>query len=111
MRALVWLSRIAVFALLFAVALNNQHPAVVHGLFGAQWQAPMVIIGLVFFAAGCVAGVLAMLWRLPSQRRPADASPAPTPTVAKPSERPAASVSSHFGAEATVGGQGKVSEV
>ncbi len=66
MRLLVWLFRAFVFFTLFAFALNNQHTAVVHWFFGAQWQAPLVIIVLVAFAAGCAIGVVAMVpawWR------------------------------------------------
>jgi uncharacterized integral membrane protein len=61
MRLLVWLFRAFVFFTLFAFALNNQQAAVVHWFFGAQWQAPLVIVVLVAFAAGCAIGVLAMV--------------------------------------------------
>ncbi len=66
MRALTWLFNGFLFFTLFAFALNNLQSAVVHWFFGAQWSAPMVIVVLVAFAAGCVVGVLAMLpgwWR------------------------------------------------
>lgn len=66
MRVLVWLFRAFVFFALFAFALNNQQPATVHWFFGVQWHAPLVIVVLAAFAAGCSIGVLAMLpgwWR------------------------------------------------
>ena len=66
MRPLVWLFRALVFFTLFAFALNNQQSAAVHWFFGAEWHAPMVIVVLVAFAAGCAIGVLAMVpawWR------------------------------------------------
>jgi uncharacterized integral membrane protein len=69
MRALTWLLRGFIFFALFAFALNNQQAATIHWFFGVQWQAPMVIIVLLAFAAGCAVGVMAMLpawWR---QRR------------------------------------------
>ena len=69
MRIVAWLLRAFIFFALFAFALNNQQQATVHWFFGVQWQAPMVILVLVAFAAGCVIGVLAMAphwWR---QRR------------------------------------------
>jgi len=47
MRLLIWLLRAFVFFALFAFALNNQHEAVVHFFFDAQWQAPMVLLLLV----------------------------------------------------------------
>jgi len=66
MRALVWLLRLCVFALLFALALNNQHDAALKTLFGHEWRAPMIFIVLAAFVLGCAAGVAGMLpswWR------------------------------------------------
>ena len=66
MRVIVWLFRAFVFFTLFAFALNNQQTASVHWFFGVQWQAPMVIVVLIAFAAGSAIGVLAMVpswWR------------------------------------------------
>ncbi len=77
MRALVWLLRALVFFTLFAFALNNQQDAVVRWFFGVEWRAPMVIVVLAAFAAGCAVGVVAMMpnwWR---QRRWARRAPAP----------------------------------
>lgn len=71
MRGLIWLFRAAIFFLLFAFALNNQHEAMLHWFFGYQSRAPMVFIVLAAFALGCAFGVLAMVpswWR---QRRAA----------------------------------------
>jgi lipopolysaccharide assembly protein A len=61
MRFLVWLFRGLVFFTLFAFALNNQQDVVLHWFFGAQWRAPLVIVVLCTFAAGCALGVLAMV--------------------------------------------------
>ncbi|HYN61910.1 MAG TPA: LapA family protein [Rubrivivax sp.] len=66
MRILVWLFRALIFFTLFAFALNNQQQANVRWFFGVEWHAPMVIVVLVVFAAGCALGVLAMVpswWR------------------------------------------------
>ena len=66
MRILVWLFRAFIFFTLFAFALNNQQTAIVRWFFGVEWHAPMVIVVLVAFAAGCALGVLAMVpswWR------------------------------------------------
>jgi uncharacterized integral membrane protein len=66
MRILVWLFRALIFFTLFAFALNNQQPANVRWFFGVEWHAPMVIVVLAVFAAGCALGVLAMVpswWR------------------------------------------------
>jgi len=77
MRTFFWLLRAFIFFALFAFALNNQQKATVHWFFGVEWQAPMVIVVLAAFAAGCAVGVLAMVpgwWRQRrrAQRRAAD---------------------------------------
>jgi len=77
MRVLVWAFRALIFFILFAFALNNQQLAKVHWFFGVEWQAPLVIVVLVVFAAGCALGVAAMVpswWR---HRRQAMRSPMP----------------------------------
>ncbi|HOM15248.1 MAG TPA: LapA family protein [Rubrivivax sp.] len=84
MRFLVWAFRALIFFTLFAFALNNQQSASVRWFFGVEWHAPMVIVVLVVFAAGCALGVLAMVpswWR---HRREAlrlapGAAPSPPP--------------------------------
>jgi lipopolysaccharide assembly protein A len=66
MRILTWLIRGLIFFTLFAFALNNQQDVVLHGFFGTEWRAPMVIVVLAAFAAGCALGVIAMVpgwWR------------------------------------------------
>ncbi len=81
MRIVVWVFRALVFFALFAFALNNQHDAKIHWLFGREWHAPMAIVVLIAFAIGCVFGVLAMVpswWR---QRKVARRH-APTPGAA-----------------------------
>ena len=83
MRLLVWLFRAFVFFTLFAVALNNQQAASVRWFFGVEWHAPMVIVVLAAFAAGCAIGVFAMVpswWkhRRVARRREAPAAAPPT---------------------------------
>jgi uncharacterized integral membrane protein len=100
MRALAWLLRALVFFTLFAFALNNQQEVAVHWFFGFDWHAPMVIVVLVAFAAGCAIGVLAMVpswWR---QRRVARLA-APQSTQ-QASTAPSTQVPSAFGAEAAL---------
>lgn len=82
MRFLSWLFRAAVFFVLFAFALNNQHEAQIKWFFGFEFRAPMVLMVLVVFAAGAVFGVLAMTpnwWR--QRRRPAGNAPTVTPAT------------------------------
>ena len=100
MRALAWLVRALVFFALFAFALNNQQQVAVHWFFGFEWHAPLVIVVLAAFAAGCAIGVLAMVpswWR---QRRVARLA-APAATV-QPSAAASTQVPSSFGAEAAL---------
>jgi uncharacterized integral membrane protein len=95
-RLLVWLFRAFVFFTLFAFALNNQQSTTVHWFFGAEWRAPLVIVVLVAFAAGCAIGVLAMVpawWR---HRRIAKRH-AP-PVAAKAVAPPTTQMPSGFGA-------------
>jgi uncharacterized integral membrane protein len=100
MRALAWLFRAFIFFALFAFALNNQDPVDVNWFFGFKWHAPMVIVVLTAFAAGCAIGVLAMVPRWWRQRRAARlATPASNPPA---SAAPSTQVPSAFGAEAAV---------
>jgi uncharacterized integral membrane protein len=96
MRLLAWALRGFIFFALFAFALNNQQETAVHWFFGFEWRAPMVIVVLVAFAAGCAIGVLAMVptwWR---HRRQAQRL-APAPSV---QSAPSTMAPSQFGAEA-----------
>jgi putative membrane protein len=80
MRALVWLLRAALFVLLFAFALNNQHETHVNGFFGREWRGPMVFVVLAAFGLGAAVGVLAMLpgwWRQRRAAQLAEAAPPP----------------------------------
>ena len=91
MRLIVWLFRAFVFFTLFAFALNNQQTASVHWFFGVQWQAPMVIVVLVAFAAGSAIGVLAMVpswWRHRRQALRQSALPSLAPQAAASSQAP-----------------------
>lgn len=79
-RLLKWILKAAIFFALFAFALNNQHDATVHLLFGHQWRGPMMLIVLAAFALGVVVGVLGMLpgWWKRRTSQPQSASPAQT---------------------------------
>jgi uncharacterized integral membrane protein len=96
-RFLVWLFRAFVFFTLFAFALNNQQSATVHWFFGAEWRAPLVIVVLVTFAAGCAIGVLAMVPAWWYHRRVARRH-APPP-AAKTAEPTPSQLPSGFGTE------------
>jgi putative membrane protein len=57
----MWLLNAAIFFVLFAFALNNQEPIILRLFFGAQWQAPLVLIMLLTLLLGVVLGVIVML--------------------------------------------------
>ncbi len=97
MRAFVWLFRAFVFFALFAFALNNQQDVAVHWFFGVVWHAPMVIVVLAAFAAGCSVGVLAMVPAWWKHRRVARRL---TPVAVTPETPPPSSMlPSEFGPE------------
>ena len=84
MRFFVRLLQAFVFFTLFAFALNNQQEAAVRWFFGFEWRAPMVIVVLAAFAAGCAFGVLAMVptwWRHRRAARLADPAPTVQPSI------------------------------
>ncbi len=96
MRVFVWLLRAFIFFTLFAFALNNQQTAIVNWFFGVQWHAPMVIVVLAAFAAGCVIGVLAMVpgwwrhWRAARRAAPQAEAVGARPPVPPPADYAAA---------------------
>jgi uncharacterized integral membrane protein len=69
MRYLTWLLRAALFLLLLGFALKNDQPVAVRYFFGFEWQASLVVVMLLFFAAGMGIGILAMLGSIFRQRR------------------------------------------
>ncbi len=69
MRALVWLLRLLLFALILGFAVKNTDPVLVRFYLDTQWEAPLVFILLVVFVIGAAAGVLASLGYLFRQRR------------------------------------------
>lgn len=91
MRVLGWLLKAAVFLLIFALAINNQAPVRVHGLFGAQWEAPLVLVLLLVLFAGVLLGMAVMAplwWRARRTARQSSAATAPAPP-ASPATVPA----------------------
>ncbi|MBE0626392.1 MAG: LapA family protein [Burkholderiales bacterium] len=69
MRILTWTLRIILFLALFLLALKNTDSVGLHLYFDHVWQAPLILVLLVFFAAGAVVGVLATLATVFRQRR------------------------------------------
>ena len=86
MRFVTWAVRAAAFILLLAFAVKNTEPVVLRFYFDLAWQAPLVAVLAVFFAAGALAGLAAVLTTVLRQRREiqelrraARLAPAPAP--------------------------------
>jgi len=69
MRYLNWVLRAALFIVLLGFAVKNDQPVTLRYFFGYEWQSNLVSVLLIFFAAGAVIGVLAMLANVLQQRR------------------------------------------
>jgi uncharacterized integral membrane protein len=69
MRSLNWLLRAILFVMLLGFALKNDEPVVLRYFFGFEWHASLVVVMLLFFAAGAGMGVLSLLGSLFKQRR------------------------------------------
>lgn len=61
MKLIIWIIRLVVFLLLLVLALANTSEATLNLFFGRTWTAPLIMIGLAFFIAGMLMGVLATL--------------------------------------------------
>jgi len=92
---LKWILKAAIFFTLFAFALNNQQDATVHFFFGTTWRTPLVLVVLAAFAAGLVAGVLAMVPRWWKHRSAASRAHTTAAAAATPSTPPQPSVPPH----------------
>lgn len=69
MRYLSWLLGVVLFLLALGFAIKNSETVTLSYYLGYQWQAPMVLVLLVFFCAGVVVGVVAVLGFAFRQRR------------------------------------------
>jgi uncharacterized integral membrane protein len=69
MRALLWAFRIFIFCFLFVFALKNTELVNLRFLFDTVWQAPLVMVVLIFFTGGALVGALALLGTVFSLRR------------------------------------------
>jgi len=90
MTAFTWAVRLIIFSILVVFALQNADPVNLHLLPGQPWQAPLVIVLLVFFAGGALLGALSLLGVIYRQRREISrlrrdaAGPAVPETIAVP---------------------------
>ena len=57
------------FLILLSFAVKNDQPVVLSYFFGYEWHASLVLVLLLFFAAGTAIGMLAILGNLLRQRK------------------------------------------
>jgi uncharacterized integral membrane protein len=69
MKYLIWLFRAFLFLILLGFAVKNDEPVAVRYFFGYEWHASLVLVLLVFFAAGAAIGMLAVLPNWLRQRK------------------------------------------
>ena len=68
MTALSWALRLIIFSILLVFALNTTEPVSLNFVLVESWQAPLVVVLLIFFAGGAVLGVLSVLGVIFRQR-------------------------------------------
>ena len=69
MRYFNWLLRAALFVALLGFAIKNGQIVTLSYFFGYAWESSLVIILLIFFSAGVIVGVVAILPDVLRQRR------------------------------------------
>lgn len=69
MRILLWLLRILLFVVLLGFAVKNSSIVQLRFFFDANWQLPLVVVMLSFFAVGAAVGLVAALSTILRQRR------------------------------------------
>ncbi len=69
MRALSWAWKASVFLVLFAWSLQNLEPVALHFFLEQKWQAPLMVLLLIAFVLGALAGLTAGVTRNVRQRR------------------------------------------
>ena len=56
MRYINWVFRVVVFIVLLGFALKNDQPVTLRYFFGYEWQSSLIVVLLIFFAAGAAIG-------------------------------------------------------
>lgn len=69
MRYFIWLLKLALFVVVLTFAVKNTAPVTVHYYLGTSWDAPLILVLLVFFALGAALGLAAGLGQQFRQRR------------------------------------------
>lgn len=69
MTVLTWAIRLIIFFFLMVFAMRNTQPITLQFILDYVWEAPLVIVLLVFFAGGAILGVLSVVGVIFRQRR------------------------------------------
>lgn len=69
MRYLLWIVKLALFAVALTFAVKNTDPVAVRYFLGQEWRAPLIFVLLVFFCMGAALGLLTALVQIMRQRR------------------------------------------
>lgn len=69
MRYILWLLKLILFAVVLTFAVKNTAPVTVHYYLGTAWEAPLILVLLVFFTLGAALGLMAGLAQQFRQRR------------------------------------------
>ena len=64
-----WLLRVVLFIILLGFAVKNDQPVVLRYFFGYEWQSSLVLVLLIFFAAGVALGLFSALSKIFFLRR------------------------------------------
>ena len=69
MRYIAWLLKLVLFVVILTFAVKNTAPVTVHYYLGTEWEAPLILVLLVFFTIGAALGLMAGLAQQFRQRR------------------------------------------
>ena len=69
MKILIWILRFLAFLIFFVFAVQNTEPVALRFVLDQTWQAPLVIVLLLFFALGALLGMFSLLGLVFRQRR------------------------------------------
>jgi lipopolysaccharide assembly protein A len=61
MKTLFWIVKLLLFFVAITFAMKNTDATTVRYYMGLQWQAPLIVVILLVFGLGAIAGVLASL--------------------------------------------------
>jgi len=61
--------KLALFIVVLTFAVKNTAPVTVHYYLGTEWEAPLILVLLVFFTVGAALGLMAGLAQQFRQRR------------------------------------------